>query len=255
MKKIHLLLIVVIGLAALLMTGCNVIIGTGDTVTREYEFRDFNRIEIGSAFRFEITQSDSYSVSVSTRENVIEHLDIRQSGNTLIIRLKPGSYTNVDTRAAVTLPGLERLEVSGASQGEVSGFQSSNAFEMLVSGASRVEMEMEAGNTSLDISGASRVNGSLRALNFELALSGASRCELEGSAGDADLDISGASQMNAGNFHLENADVEVSGASKAFIYTTGTLNVDVTGASTLEYSGNPTLGKVNVNGASRLNKQ
>jgi hypothetical protein len=54
---------------------------------------------------------------------------------------------------------------------------------------------------------------------------------------------------------VQKADVEVSGASKAVINTNGTLDVNVTGASTLEYSGSPTLGKVNVTGASTLTKK
>ena len=48
--------------------------------------------------------------------------------------------------------------------------------------------------------------------------------------------------------------VRLSGASNGVIYTTGTLDVNLSGASTLDFTGDPTLRNVKVDGASTLNK-
>jgi hypothetical protein len=111
---------------------------------------------------------------------------------------------------------------------------------------------MEAGKTTAEISGASRVTGQIVAENTDIIVSGASRCELSGSAADVTYDVSGASQVINRDFQIKNADATVSGASKAAINPSGTLSVDMTGASTLEYYGNPTLKTVNVTGSSKL---
>ena len=200
----------------------------------------------------QVNQADSYSVTVSTYENVFEHLDISQSGKTLSIHLTRGSYSNTATKVTITMPELLGFKLSGASKGDIQGFKSSSDFELTVSGASRLNVNMETGRTEMDISGASRVSGQLVALDTTLTLCGASRCELSGSAKDTTSDVSGASQALTGDFQLQNAVMSVSGASRVTINTNGTLSVDLTGASTLEYSGNPIMKKVTVNGASRL---
>jgi len=43
------------------------------------------------------------------------------------------------------------------------------------------------------------------------------------------------------------------GGSYGSVYTDGALNIDVSGASTLDYSGNPTIGKIDISGASKIN--
>jgi hypothetical protein len=153
------------------------------------------------------------------------------------------------------MPELSRLEVSGASRGSAKGFQSADQCDLEVSGASQLDMDIEAGNTGLTVSGASKVTGKLIAEDTRIEVSGASTCEITGSGDQCDLEVSGASRYNAPDFRMHNTNINVSGASHATIYTSGTLNLEVTGASTLDYSGNPILSKVSVSGASKLNSK
>jgi hypothetical protein len=257
MKKLFMLLAVCLS-AALFLAGCSsfgIIRGSGNAVTKEFDFKDFTRIELSSAFHFDITRSDAYSVVVSTDDNIVSRLDLSQSGKTLTVKLKPASYSNAETKATIALPELEKLNISGAAQGKVRGFQSSGDFDLEASGASRVEIDMETGDTFLLASGASQISGQIKAQDLEIETSGASRCEISGTAGKTRYNISGASQAITGSLQLQSADVEVSGASKAVVNTNGTLDLDLTGASRLEYYGSPTMGKVNVNGASTLTRK
>ena len=112
MKRI-LLIGGLICLIILSLTGCNILpytIGTGKIVDKTYDLRDFNEVEFSNAFEFEINQSDSYSVTVSTYENLIGYLDIHQSGKTLIVSLTPGSFTNSYPKAKIMMPDLNGLE-------------------------------------------------------------------------------------------------------------------------------------------------
>jgi hypothetical protein len=230
------------------------IVGSGDIVSKDYDFKDFDKVEISSFFKYEISQSASFSVKASTFENIIDRLDITQSGKTLFVRFKPGVFST-DASITVTMPELSSLEVSGASRGSAKGFQSTNSCDLEVSGASQLDMDIEAGNTEVNVSGASKVTGKLKAQDARIEVSGASTCEITGSCNLGTLEVSGASRYNAADFRMQNTNINVSGASHATIYTSGTLNLEVTGASTLDYSGNPILSKVNVSGASKLNSK
>ncbi|GAJ17449.1 unnamed protein product, partial [marine sediment metagenome] len=64
-------------------------VSAGNAVTKEMDFSDFTNVEVGHAFKVEITHSDSYRVTITASKRLCDHIDIAQSGNTLKISLKP----------------------------------------------------------------------------------------------------------------------------------------------------------------------
>ena len=214
-----------------------VLIGSGNLETEEYAFTNFTKVEISSAFEFEIKQSNSYSINVTADDNVIDYVQVSQDGQTLKIRL--GTVTwfwPVTLRASVTMPQLSDLTVSGASHGTVSDFSSTEDLDITVSGASRVTGDITAGNVDFDISGASTI-------------------QLEGSANDIDANVSGASRFNLDDFIVNNADVNFSGASSGTVNLNGRLDANLSGASRLWYIGEPTIGTLDISGASTISKK
>jgi hypothetical protein len=242
MRKAIIIIAIVVAVAVvctvLVLRGWpGVLIGSGNFETKQYAFANFTRVEISSAFKFEIKQSSSYSINVTADDNVIDYVQVSQDGQTLRIRLVTvPSLRLVTLRASVTLPQLHGLTVSGASRGTVSGFSSTEDLDITASGASRVTGDITAGDIEFDISGASTI-------------------QLEGAANDMVATISGASLFNLGDFVVNNADVNVSGASTGTINLTGRLDANISGASTLWYIGEPTMGDINTSGASTLSKK
>jgi len=213
------------------------LVGSGNLETEEYAFTNFTKVEIGSAFEFEVNQSDSYSINVTADDNVMDYVRVSQVGQTLKIRLGRVTWLGpVTLRASVTLPQLHGLTASGASRGTVSGFTSTEDLDITVSGASRLTGDITAGNVEFDISGASTI-------------------QLEGSADDMAADVSGASSFNLGDFTVNNADVDFSGASSGTVNLDGTLDADLSGASRLWYIGEPTMGTIDTSGASTVSKK
>jgi hypothetical protein len=84
-------------------------------------------------------------------------------------------------------------------------------------------------------------------------LSGAGTCDLTGSAGDISIIASDSSDFDSSGFTAQTADVTLTGASDASIGVITALDVDISGASSLTYTGNPTMGKIAVSGASEIN--
>ena len=50
--------------------------GSGNIETREFDFSDFTKVEIGSAFDFEIIRSDSNGISITADDNLFEHIQV-----------------------------------------------------------------------------------------------------------------------------------------------------------------------------------
>jgi hypothetical protein len=247
------ILILLVGVLAA-TAGCAVIIGSGNLETREFGNTDFTRVEIGYAFEAEIYQDNAFLVKITLDDNLYEYLDLSQNGDTLKITMKPGYvFSKATQRAVVTLPYLERLEISGASRANVSDFVSLDSLDFEISGASQIAV---TGVSSPDIhvlvSGASKADVDMTMTSGHFELSGASTLDIVGSARDISVDASGASRADLSDFPVINAWINLSGASNGTINAAGELNADLSGASTLHYIGNPALGDISTSGASTI---
>ncbi|UCH42942.1 MAG: DUF2807 domain-containing protein [Dehalococcoidales bacterium] len=266
-KKTGILCLPILLVALLVFsTGCITIVGIGDgplisgsgsLETRDMDYDDFTKIEVGYAFKADITKSTSFSVSITLDDNLFEYLVIQQAGDTLRINLDPNhSYRSTTQRAEITLPELHGLELSGASRGEISGFSSADTLQLEASGASSLTIDdVRAGSTRFNVSGASRVSGSITITEGDFIVSGASSVDLDGTATDIQVDASGASVIRLSEFAVNNASIDLSGASSATVNVSEQLDVHASGASRVVYSGNPSLGSVSVSGGSTITEQ
>ena len=239
MKKFVISVILVfIMVASVFLSGCvlgEVITGSKNLATEEFNFSDFTRVEVGSAFQVEIIQSSSYSISITADDNLFDFIQVSKAGKTLKIRLKSGyNYQSITTKAQITMPELHELGLSGATHGSVEGFETPGDFE-------------------LDLSGASELIGNIAVSdNAQFNLSGASKLELIGSANNVTIKASGASDVRLANFSIHDADIGLSGASDATVNLDGTLDANLSGASHLRYIGEPTIENLNISGSSEI---
>ncbi len=157
--------------------------------------------------------------------------------------------------ARITMPSLNKMRLAGAAKGVVSGFSSKECFALNLSGASSLNINIEAGEAKFEISGASRINGNVKLDDAEFTLSGASRAELSGSANNVILNAWGASKLDFADFALRDTDIHLKGASKATINVNGNLALDLSGCSKLNYIGNPTMRDLHVSGASTVHQK
>ena len=258
MKKAIVAVLTVVLLTSGLLAGCGgVVKGSGNLETQTFDFTGFTRVEVGHAFEVEIVQSDSYSVTITADDNLFKYIQVSKEGGTLKIGLKPITTSwSATLRAEITMPQLSGLALSGATRGTVSGFSSTENLDIKVSGASSLDLvEMSASDIDFEISGASRVTGDIIASDADFEVSGASTVQLQGSAKDIVIDASGASRAELAAFPVNNADVKLSGASRGTVNMDGRLDANLSGASKLEYIGEPTMGNINTSGASTLSKK
>lgn len=257
MKKLTIILtVLMVFILALTATGC-IVVGEGNgedegsRTTRTYDFTDFTEVEIGNAFRLEVIPSDDYSITITAGQNILDKLRVNKSGGRLEIDLTGWIFSiRGNMEARVTMPVLEGLYLSGASRTTAKGFSSDRDFRGEISGASSLDMDLTCGKCDLEVSGASKITGMLHATDTDFKVTGASSMELDGTGADSRIIASGASHLQLRDFEVEDADLELSGASSGNVNVTGRLDVELSGASSLRYEGDPELGSVNTSGGS-----
>ncbi len=249
--------------------------GSGQPATKAVDVKDFTSIQVAQSIQADVIRADSFRVSLTADDNLLERIQAVRDGSTLRIGLAPGSYRFRERpRASITLPILERIDVTGASRASVRGFESDRPFLARANGASTLEGAIKAGDADFDAGGAStiKLQGSARvarlhaggASTLELAdfavsgeklmieADGASTVRLRGSAKAAVLMASGASQLKLAELALDAADIELNGVSNASIQVKELLSYDVSSASHLEYRGEPTIHKAGKTGGSSV---
>jgi hypothetical protein len=260
MKK-YILAVVLIAvlIPVLFFTGCvrvDLAEKNGPLTTQFYDNIGFTGVDVGSALNLEITPASTYNVTITAGKNLFDHIHVSQSGSTLKIDVTGWTIGwwggRNSPKINISMPVLNYVHLSGASDGTVSGFKSGGDFEANISGASHCDIDMETGNFKAELSGASYLKGRLTATGSDVTLSGASDIDLTGSGGDIKLKGSGASTAALMYYKVNNASVDFSGASNGSLDIAGRLDVKLSGASDFKYTGNPTMGEVDISDASDL---
>lgn len=237
--KIRLLSALATLLALALLASCSLIVGSGSPVEKNFTNTDFTDVTVSSAFHCVITQGESYSVLVQVDQSVADKVEVIQTGTTLSVGFRPmtrfaGSI--IESRVTITMPAINALGLSGASQGTVSGFSAA------------------AKNLTLTVEGASGLEwtgGDLT--NLTANISGASECQLSNLvATKATANVSGASSLRGapGTVTIGTLSLDVSGASTAILDVSESVSGSVSGASTFRYGLAPGLSGLEISSAS-----
>ena len=233
-KRRMLALLVII----VLLAGCSVdfITGSGNMITQQEDFNDFDRLDVSHGFKVDVHQGDRFSVVIRVDDNLLDDVQVAKQGGTLKIGLKPGSnysLQNVTLEADITMPELTGLDMSGGSHITINDFSIVNTLDVDMSGGSYLGGDVEAGDVTIE-------------------LSGGSHATLSGSAGDLTVNASGGSHAKLADLAVVDAEIEVSGGSHATVNASGSLDVEASGGSHVTYLGSPTLGMIDLSGSSNI---
>ena len=99
--------------------------------------------------------------------------------------------------------------------------------------------EMTGDDMDFDIRGPIRIKGKLNTDHVMINLAGKSELDLEGQANRMSADLEFASRLNTYDFEVQEAVVEVRGASSAKVNVIKRLEIEEGVASDIDYRGNP----------------
>ena len=258
MKKFIVLFITLLVLMTVSLTGCTAIFhtsGTGQVVDKTYDFKDFTGVKISENYQYDIRQADNYSVVISAREDVFERVDIRQSGNTLIVSMKFVPFASSIARITITMPQLNTLAVANSCDGSATGFVSNSDLDISLSGSSSLDADITAGKTGMNISSSSNISGNLTAADTSIKVISSSRLDMDLVTGKTSLTFSGSSR-GSGSLTSADTTINVTGSSDINIaMKTGRATLSASGSSYIDGSLIALDSDFNLTGSSHSNLQ
>jgi len=208
--------------------------GNGNVTTQERQVSDFDAIKVGCAIRLYISQGDKQSVKVETDENLQSRITTKVTNGTLNLSCdNVNNATKMDVY--VTAVKLTKLDASGASKVIGDNPIKSDVFGLYISGAAKVNMNLETGIFNNETSGAANSTITLTAQTATTEVSGAANFALKGTAEKHKTEVSGAGNLKAMEFVTDYTDAEVSGAGNASVMARKQLKADLSGAGNLTY--------------------
>lgn len=175
--------------------------GSGNVVTDRRDVSGFHGIDVGGVYQVEVSAQKEFSVTVETDDNLVPMIKTEVDDGILRIESDGRISPKNTIRIKIGAPNIDSLEVSGVANVTVNDVK----------------------NSSLAINS-----------------SGASKISVSGETSQLTVDVSGATKVDANELKSENANVETTGASNVTVNVSGTLKAEASGASHVNYSGNPT---------------
>ncbi len=204
--------------ATLMLNGCDIkfqgIQGSGVSKSETRTVAEFDQIEIDGVGTVNITFSETPSLQVTFDDNLLQYLKTEVIDGTLKI-------SSSESTSSATGP----------------------TFDIVMNKVNAV-----------DIDGAAKVNILDAKLdNFKLRVDGACTFVADGVAESLEIDMSGAGRIDANELKAKSVKISISGAAKADVFASETLDANISGAGRVNCLGNPKGGKRDVSGAGRIN--
>ncbi len=211
--------------------------GSGNVSSETRQVSGFTSLDVSSALKVVYTEGPEFSLKVVADDNLIPYITTEIHGTELRIGIQERKNFKKVTKAEihVTAPVVTGVTASGASV-----FEAVNT--------------LHAGDFSLRLSGASSAFFTAEMTSLKGDLSGASTASIKGTSSSVNWEASGASIYHAAEWSTDQASVNFSGASSASVQVKNSIVATLSGASILNYYGNPTVNS-NISGGSAINKK
>ena len=203
--------IVLLAACVVVIVGCHLpgVRGNGQIKTEERQVGAFANLDVGGAFEIE-WESGSPALRITTDENLLPYIENNVSDDTLRLHTRDHVWPTHGIKVVISSPTRKGGRIQGAV---------------------KLTVKQLSGPT------------------FALESKGASEISLDGKVDRLLVDMTGASQLAADGLQAKTAEISTTGAGDAEVAVTDTLNVIITGAGKVTYSGNPPTIKKQITGA------
>jgi hypothetical protein len=198
--------------------------GSGTPATEDRPISNATEVVISGSSDVELIRGDMPGVRVTADDNILPLLETISQNGKLTFQTKSGFNIHPVTpiKYVVTLPGLEKLTLSGTGNVRAAGL-AGDSITVKLSGAGKATLDNIACKT------------------FNLTLSGVGSARLMGQVEKLVVKVSGAGNIDARDLKAKSAETQISGAGGAKVWATQDLKVKVSGAGHIQYKGNPQL--------------
>jgi phage shock protein PspC (stress-responsive transcriptional regulator) len=195
--------------------------------SKVFEVTNFTAIQAENNQKIKISYGPEFKTIAYGREEELKNLDLLVRNKTLIINQDQRQDFQIclvcisrPIVLEIIMPELSSVEAEHASQVEISGFKNLKTL-------------------TLDAEGAAEINFDGSVVELKIDLEHASKLILTGSGSVMKIDLSNASNLEANNYIAENVTIDAEHSAHADIHVTKKLDAEASGASRINYSGNP----------------
>ncbi len=208
------ILIVLFVGCVVVVAGCHLpgVRGNGQIKTEERQVGAFASVDTSGSFEIE-WQNGSPALRITTDENLLPYIENDVSEDTLHLRTRDHIWPTHGIKIVISSP----TRTGGRTRGAV-----------------KLTVKQLSGPT------------------FALESKGASEVTLSGNIDRLLVDMTGASQLAAAGLQTKTAEISTTGAGDSEVAVSDTLNVAITGAGKVTYSGNPATIKKQITGAGSI---
>jgi hypothetical protein len=187
----------------------------------------FDKVRLSGLARVILIQGEKSSVSLEDNtRNVEEMYQITNDG-----------WINVTGNSSdeliITMPELRQIDINGAGKLE---------------GGS----EFRTGEVEFKVSGAGKMEMNIQATKLKAVISGAGKIELQGNADEAQLEITGAGKIDAEQLKVNRCVANISGSGKCLINVTDELVSNISGSGSVYYVTKPQKLTNNITGPGKV---
>ena len=189
--------------------------GNGKRELQKRQVAAFTSISTNGAFAIEVTCQKDLSLEIEGDENVLDFVSTEVDNKILRLDRKQNFSTSEPIRVKISVPNLEGLSVNGAGNINIKGMNNDK---------------------------------------FEIDTNGAPTITVSGTTKMVDIAANGAGKVDTQNLHATRAVVDARGVARIELDVSDQLDVDISGPSSVTYTGNPAVNK-NIQGPGKLTRR
>jgi carbon monoxide dehydrogenase subunit G len=197
---------------------------------------DFTGIKAGGAFEIFLMQGNTTSLKLEANQKMLNKIRTEVKDGILNIYTDGRTEINSPVKIFVTIKELKKVDMGGAAR-------------------LKGESVFTSGKLVLNTSGAARIELNVKTDELDITAAGAGSIEVEGSASKLRANLSGASSLRAFGLEASSVSVEASGASCAQVNAGKEITAEASGASSINYKGEPGTKNINRSGSSSVRKE
>jgi hypothetical protein len=190
--------------------------GSGVRKSEKRDLKSFRTIDTTGAFEIDVTCQKPASFEMEADDNILPLIKTEVRDGIL--------FVNSDERYSSSKPVTLRINLP-----DLAGVTSRGAGEINIVDANSDNLRIES--------------------------MGAASVDATGKAKSVAISSTGAGKIDAANLKAEKAKVDVTGAASVDVYASEQLDVTVSGAGSVSYSGNPKVVNKNVSGIGSVSKK
>lgn len=224
-----------------LIVGCSkdedCIRGEGTVTTQTLSLSEIDGVNLAFSNNVTIKKGSTQEVKATGHPNIIDKISTEVTDNFWEIDLENGCYDDYELSIEITVPDINRLEISGSGDMIVDNFDNQNALNINLSGSGNMTLNQFEGITELAItingSGNIRANNDITSLNT--------------------LTLNNSGSGKYLGFPISSADctVNLTGSGDCEVKAESSLDVTLTGSGNVSYKGTPNIMQ-NITGSGNL---